>query len=174
MGTLKAKAQSILTEKNTKIIPSNIISSVKIFDVIGEASGDAETLPVQVPEKFDLDLRGRLGTKMFRLNISKLLNMIDGEIPICINVVGFGKDAGESEWYSNNNINVYGTSTWERIDNDVLGSTDIIVSETDEDKIYRFEIETPGYSFIETGLQTQLDVNSSDRNKFLGVYRYSE
>lgn len=29
-------------------------------------------------------------------------------------------------------------------------------------------------SNIETGLQTQLDVNSSDRNKFLGVYRYSE
>lgn len=31
MGSLKTKAQSILTEKNTKIIPENIKSGVTVF-----------------------------------------------------------------------------------------------------------------------------------------------
>ena len=35
MGTLKNKAQSILTEKNNKIIPNNIKKDVQIFDVTG-------------------------------------------------------------------------------------------------------------------------------------------
>lgn len=35
MGTLKNKAQSILTEKNNKIIPNNIKKGVQIFDVTG-------------------------------------------------------------------------------------------------------------------------------------------
>lgn len=39
MGSLKTKAQSILTEKNTKIIPSNIKSGVTIFDVTGTYEG---------------------------------------------------------------------------------------------------------------------------------------
>ena len=35
MSTLKQKAEEILTEKNEKIIPSNIKSGVQIFDVVG-------------------------------------------------------------------------------------------------------------------------------------------
>lgn len=39
MGTLKTKAQSILTEKNNKIIPENIKKGVTIFDVTGTHEG---------------------------------------------------------------------------------------------------------------------------------------
>ena len=42
MGTLKTKAQSILTEKNTKIIPGNIKSGVEIFGVTGTHEGGSK------------------------------------------------------------------------------------------------------------------------------------
>lgn len=40
MGTLKEKAQSILTEKTNKIKPGNIKKNVQIFDVTGTYSAD--------------------------------------------------------------------------------------------------------------------------------------
>ena len=43
MGTLKNKAQSILTEKNNKIIPENIKKNIQIFDVTGTYEGSGTT-----------------------------------------------------------------------------------------------------------------------------------
>lgn len=39
MGTLKEKAQSILTEKNSKITPENIKNGVSVFDIQGTYTG---------------------------------------------------------------------------------------------------------------------------------------
>lgn len=54
MGTLKEKAQSILTEKNNKIIPGNIKKNVKIFDVTGTLdnidTSDATALETDIAE----------------------------------------------------------------------------------------------------------------------------
>lgn len=68
MGTLKEKAQSILTEKNNKIIPGNIKKNVKIFDVTGTLdnidTSDADAREIDIAEDKTAYVNGQkvLGT----------------------------------------------------------------------------------------------------------------
>lgn len=85
MGTLKNKAQSILTEKNNKIIPNNIKKDVQIFDVTGTLdvidTSDADAREIDIAkyktayvdgEKVSgqlEDLRGSSGVLGFKVRI---------------------------------------------------------------------------------------------------------
>lgn len=85
MGTLKEKAQSILTEKNNKIIPGNIKKDVQIFDVTGTLdvidTSDADAREIDIAQYKTAyvngekvsgqleDLRGSSGVSGFKVRI---------------------------------------------------------------------------------------------------------
>ena len=85
MGTLKNKAQSILTEKNNKIIPNNIKKDVQIFDVTGTLdvidTSDADAREIDIAQYKTAyvngekvsgqleDLRGSSGVSGFKVRI---------------------------------------------------------------------------------------------------------
>lgn len=85
MGTLKNKAQSILTEKNNKIIPNNIKKGVQIFDVTGTLdvidTSDADAREIDIAQYKTAyvdgqkvsgqleDLRGSSGASGFKVRI---------------------------------------------------------------------------------------------------------
>ena len=49
MSTLKQKAQSILDEKDLKIIPNNIKDGIEIFDIIGSYQGELNAIKTTSP-----------------------------------------------------------------------------------------------------------------------------
>lgn len=51
-STVKTKAQTILTEKNTKIIPANIKKDVEIFNIVGTYEGEHNLIPITYNSTF--------------------------------------------------------------------------------------------------------------------------
>ena len=92
MSTLKEKAQSILDEKNSKILPENIKNGIQIFDITGEYEGEniAESRIVHFIKTYS-KCTVYIETKADNSTILNSLNSFDTNINIEATIVALNR-----------------------------------------------------------------------------------
>lgn len=111
MSTLKEKAQSILDEKNSKILPENIKSGIQIFNITGEYEGEniSESRIVHFIKTYS-KCTVYIETKADNSTILNSLNILD---PIECSIVVLNR----SDETVNIKINEYDGREWQIINN---------------------------------------------------------